>query len=66
MGVKSHEQREDFIKLLSSMSHNDINDYIKRNGKKPKPVLTAVKLTGDDNNAGQYFRIYTKEYKISL
>ena len=27
MGVKSHDNREDFIKLLSSMSHNDINDY---------------------------------------
>lgn len=53
MGVKSHEHREDFIKLLSSMSHNDINDYIKRNGKKPKPVLMAVKLIGDDNHDGQ-------------
>ncbi len=53
MGVKSHEHKEDFIKLLSSMSHNDINDYIKRNGKKPKPVLMAVKLIGDDNHDGQ-------------
>ena len=49
MGAKSHDKKEDFIKLLSSMSHNDINDYIKRNGKKPKPVLMAVKLMGGEN-----------------
>ena len=36
---KTYDKKEDFIKLLASMSHNDINDYIKRHGKAPKPVL---------------------------
>ena len=38
---KTHDKKDDFIKLLASMSHNDINDYIKRHGKKPKPVLAC-------------------------
>lgn len=36
---KTYDKKEDFIKLLASMSHNDINEYIKRHGKAPKPVL---------------------------
>lgn len=36
---KTYDKKEDFIKLLASMSHNDINEYIKRHGKAPKQVL---------------------------
>lgn len=37
--AKTYNGKQDFIKLLASMSHNDINEYIKRHGKNPKPVL---------------------------
>lgn len=40
--AKTHENRRDFIKILSSMSHNDINDYIKQHGKRPKDVLLCT------------------------
>ena len=31
-------KREEFIKTLASMSVTEINDFIKKNGKQPKPV----------------------------
>ena len=35
---KSISKKRDFIDFLCSMSHNEINDFIKANGKGPKPV----------------------------
>jgi len=37
--MKTHNNKKDFIQLLSSMSDTEINDYIKKNGKGPKPVV---------------------------
>lgn len=39
--VKTHNKRRDFIKLISSMSDTELNDFIKRNGKPPKPCIMA-------------------------
>ena len=36
--AKTHENKRDFIQLLMMMSDTEINDYIKRHGKGPKPV----------------------------
>jgi len=35
---KSTTKKRDFINFLCSMTHNEINDFIKTNGKGPKPV----------------------------
>ena len=32
-------KKRDFIEFISSMSDVEINEYIKRHGKKPKPML---------------------------
>lgn len=42
--AKTYNNKRDFIQLLSSMDHNDINEYIKRHGKKPKQVLICRKV----------------------
>lgn len=39
---KSHDKKRDFIKILSSMSDTEINDYIKTYGKGPKPVIMCT------------------------
>ena len=36
--AKTYNNKSDFIKVLASMNHNEINDYIKRYRKKPKLV----------------------------
>ena len=33
------QKRRDFIDVLTSMSQNEINEYIKTHGKPPKPIL---------------------------
>ena len=38
MAKKTYENKKDFIQLLTMMSDTEINDYIKRHGKGPKPV----------------------------
>ena len=49
--AKTHKNKKDFIQLLSMMSDTEINDYIKRHGKGPKPVVmcTIVKDTKDED-----------------
>ena len=37
--AKTHNKRNDFIQTLCMMSDTEINDYIKRHGKPPKPVV---------------------------
>lgn len=32
-------KKRDFIEFIASMSDVEINEYIKRHGKKPKPML---------------------------
>ena len=40
--AKTHEKKRDFIQLLTMMSDPEINDYIKRHGKGPKPVVMCT------------------------
>lgn len=39
MKKKTHENKRDFIKILTSMSDVELNEYIKTHGKPPKPVV---------------------------
>ena len=48
---KTYDKKQDFIQLLASMSHNDINDYIKPHGKTPKKVL-ACRIVKKEANDG--------------
>lgn len=48
--AKTHENKRDFIQLLMSMSDTEINDYIKRHGKGPKPVVMCTIVERGDNN----------------
>lgn len=36
--AKTHNKKKDFIKILTLMNDNQLNDYIKRYGIGPKPV----------------------------
>ena len=47
---KTYDKKQDFIELLASMSDNDINEYIKRHGKKPKKVLTCRVVKKEAND----------------
>lgn len=49
--AKTHERKRDFIKILSSMSDTEINDYIKEHGKRPKLVEMCV-IVRKDKEAG--------------
>lgn len=44
---KTYNKKRDFIELLSSMDNNQINEYIKRYGSKPKPVNMIVLINKD-------------------
>lgn len=37
--AKTYDKKNDFIEFIASMSHNELNDYIKRHGSDPKPVV---------------------------
>lgn len=39
MKTKTHNNKRDFINTISSMTNNELNDYIKTHGSKPKPVV---------------------------
>lgn len=45
--AKTHDKKHDFIKIISSMSNTELNNYIKDHGTKPKPVV-MVRIV--DNN----------------
>ena len=47
---KTYENKRDFIQLLTMMTDTEINDYIKRHGKGPKPVVmcTIVERSKED------------------
>ena len=47
--AKTHDKKRDFIQLLSMMSDTEINDYIKRHGKGPKPVVMCVIVDKEKN-----------------
>ena len=37
--AKTHDKKRDFIKIISSMTNTELNDYIKQYGSEPKPVV---------------------------
>lgn len=47
--AKTHENKRDFIQLLCMMSDTEINDYIKRHGKGPKPVVMCTIVERSEN-----------------
>lgn len=46
MSSKTHENKRDFIQILSMMSDTEVNDYIKTHGKAPKPVVMCRIVEG--------------------
>lgn len=48
---KTHDKKRDFIQLLSMMSDTELNDYIKRHGKGPKPVVMCIIIEKENKNA---------------
>lgn len=49
--AKTHDNKKDFIQLLCMMSDTELNDYIKRHGKGPKPVVMCTIVERGDENA---------------
>ena len=39
MRAKTEKKKRDFIAILSSMTDTELNNFIKMNGKPPKPVV---------------------------
>ena len=37
--TKTYDKKRDFIKIISSMTNTELNDYIKQYGSEPKPVV---------------------------
>ena len=48
--AKTHNLKRDFIKILSSMTDTEINDYIKEHGKPPKLVELVEIIDNKENN----------------
>ena len=46
---KTTFKKQDFINLLASMDHNEINEYIKSHGKPPKKIR-LYHLVGKDKS----------------
>ena len=49
MNKKTYNKKRDFIKLISSMTNNELNDYIKKNGSKPKKTTLCFLIDKKDN-----------------
>lgn len=49
--MKTHDKKRDFIQILSMMTDTEINDYIKRHGKGPKPVVMCRIIKEDKNDS---------------
>ena len=47
---KTHDKKRDFIQLLCEMTDTEINDYIKKYGKGPKPVEMCVIVEKENKN----------------
>lgn len=59
----NHLKRESFIKFIASTSDTELNDYIKRHGKKPKPVRLYRLI--DNPNAKVYHEQFTNDNHIT-
>ena len=49
MAKKTNNNKKDFLDKLSTMTPKDLNDYIKRNGKPPKPVEMCTIINKSKN-----------------
>ena len=47
---KTTNKRRDFIQFISSVSAEELNDYIKSHGKPPKSVRLYHLIKKEDNN----------------
>lgn len=50
---KTHDKKRDFIKIISSMSDTELNDYIKCHGSKTKPVIMCRIVDKPENKEGK-------------
>lgn len=41
---KTYEKKRDFIKIIASMTNNELNDYIKQHGSRPKRIIMCDKI----------------------
>ena len=49
MSVKTDKKKRDFIAILASMSDTELNNFIKMNGKPPKPVVMCRIVSKEAN-----------------
>lgn len=49
MKKKTYNKKEDFLLLLSSMTNNELNDFIKNHGSKPKKIPMCYLLDKNKN-----------------
>lgn len=50
MRKKSTNNKKDFIHIIANMSNAELNQYIKRYGSEPKPVLLCKDIVKTENN----------------
>ena len=48
--AKTYDKKRDFIRLISSMTNNELNEYIKQHGSDPKPVVMC-RIIDDENKS---------------
>lgn len=58
---KTTFKKQDFINLLTSMSHNEVNEYIKSHGKPPKKIrlyhlIDSEKKSYDEASVIQFMK----------
>lgn len=49
MKVDKQQQKDNFLKILSAMTSDEINNLIKTKGKKPKLVKPIIRFTENSN-----------------
>ncbi len=47
--MKTYDKKRDFIQILTMMSDTELNDYIKRHDKGPKPVVMCTIVDKGEN-----------------
>lgn len=50
MENKITNNKKDFIHIIANMSNAELNQYIKRHGSRPKPVLLCRDIEEETNN----------------
>lgn len=49
MGKKTTDNKKDFIHIIANMSNAELNQYIKRHGSQPKPVLLCKDIEKNED-----------------